>query len=96
MYVAAIHTIHDPATAFPRGERLLRGEGAPAGARVLQFYPARDGSAVTCLWEAGSVAEIADYVDSTLGDASSNTCFEVDAEQGFSERPLGMAGAVAV
>ena len=96
MYVAAIHTILDPATAFPRGERLIRGEDAPEGVRALQFYPARDGSTVTCLWEAGSVAAVQDYVDTVLGDASRNDLFEIDAEKAFSERPLGMAGAAHV
>ena len=40
-------------TAFARGERLQRGEGAPQGTRVLQFYPSQDGTLVTCLWESG-------------------------------------------
>lgn len=90
MYVIVEHQIKDPQTAFPRGEKLKRGEGAPSGARVLQFYPSRDGSAVACLWEAGAVDAIQEYVDSTLGDSSDNRCYEVDAEQAFAERPLGL------
>lgn len=90
MYVIAQHRIMDPTTAFPRGETLIRGEGAPEGVRVLQFYPSRDSSAVSCLWEAGSAGQVQDYVDAVLGDASENTCFEVDAAQAFSERPLGL------
>jgi hypothetical protein len=89
-YVVAHHRIKDPETAFPRGEKLLRGEGAPDGARNLQFYPARDGSAVTCLWEAGSAEEIQRYVDETLGEASDNSCYEIDAEQSFSGQPVGL------
>lgn len=90
MYVIAQHRIRDPQTAFPRGEKLKRGEDAPPGARVLQFYPSRDGSAVSCLWEADAVDAIQDYVDSTLGDSSDNSCYEVAAEQAFAERPLGL------
>ena len=71
----------DRPTAFSRGERLVRNEGAPAGVRVLQFYPSADGSMVTCLWEAGSVEEVQEYVDSTLGDSSRNTCYEADADR---------------
>lgn len=90
MYVVVQHRIIDPQTAFPRGEKLIKREGAPTGARPLQFYPSRDGSAVACLWEAPSVETVRTYVDSTLGDASENTCYEVDAEQAFSQQPLGL------
>jgi hypothetical protein len=92
-YVIAQHRILDPEKAFPRGKKLLRAEGAPAGARNLQFYPAQDGSAVTCLWEAPSAAEIQRYVDATLGDASENTCYEIDPEQSFSHLPSGLGEA---
>lgn len=90
MYVVVQHRIKDPETAFARGERMIKQEGAPTGVRGLQFYPSRDGSAVTCLWEAPSVEAIQEYADSTLGDSSENTCYEVDAEQAFSKQPLGL------
>lgn len=98
MYVAVIHRFIDPPTAFSRGEKLVKNEGAPAGTRGLQFYPATDGSVATCLWEAPSVSTVQDYVDATLGDASDNTCYEVDAEHSFARQPLGIpesAGATA-
>jgi hypothetical protein len=90
MYVVVRHQIKDPQTAFPRGEKLIRGEGAPTGARALQFYPSRDRSAVTCLWEAPSVEAVQKYVDSTLEHSSVNTCYEVEVEQAFSQQPLGL------
>ncbi len=96
MYVIVKHRIIDAQTAFARGERLMRGDGAPAGARVLQFYPSRDHSAVTCLWEADSVESIREYVDATLGDSSDNDCYDVDAEHAFAERPLGLAPSPTV
>ena len=96
MYVVVHHRIGDRRTAFTRGERLVRNEGAPSGVRVLQFYPSTDGSAVTCLWEAGSVEEVQKYVDSTLGDSSRNTCYQADAEQAFAERPLGLPASPAL
>ena len=95
MYVIVQHEIKDPETAFARGERLIKNEGAPAGVRGLQFYPSTDGSAVTCLWEADSVDEIQEYVDSTLGDSSINRCYEVNGDQAFAERPLGLPAAPA-
>lgn len=35
------------------------------------------------------------YVDSTLGDSSENTVYEVDGEQAFSSPPLGIRDAEA-
>ena len=93
MYVVVQHQIKDQQTAFSRGEKLIKNEGAPAGVRGLQFYPSADGSAITCLWEADSVEAIQQYVDSTLGDSSRNACYEVDAGQAFAERPLGLPAA---
>jgi hypothetical protein len=90
MYVLVQHRIKDPQAAFSRGERLMKAEGAPAGVRNLQFYPSRDLSAVTCLWEAPSVSAIQGYVDGVLTDSSENTCYEVDSEQAFARLPLGI------
>jgi hypothetical protein len=96
MYVVVQHRFRDPQTAFARGERLIKNEGAPTGVRGLQFYPARDGSGATCLWEADSVEDIQRYVDSTLGDSSENLCYEVDAEQAFARQPLGIAESAPI
>ena len=91
MYVVAQHDIKDQETAFERGARLQTGDGAPEGVRVLQFYPAVDGSRVTCLWEAPSVESVQQYADEVLGTSSVNTCYEVAAEPAFAERALGLA-----
>jgi hypothetical protein len=90
MYVVVQHTFKEPQTAVSRGERLIKNEGVPTGVRGLQFYPAKDGSGATCLWEAESVEDVQGYVDSTLGDSSDNRCYEVDADQAFAEQPLGL------
>lgn len=96
MYIVVQHRITDPQTAFARGQRLIKNEGAPAGVQGLQFYPSRDGSAVTCLWEAPSVAAVQQYVDATLGNSSENICYEVAAENAFSRRPSGIPESSAV
>jgi hypothetical protein len=77
-YVFVHHTIKDAPAAFERGARLLEGDGAPAGVRVLQFCPSRDRSQAMCIWEADGVDAVRDYVDATLGDASDNAYFEID------------------
>lgn len=96
MYVIAQHQIMTPETAFPRGQKLIEGDGAPAGVHVLQFFPAVDGTRVTCLWEGPAVDSIQEYVDRTLGDAAVTTCYPVDADQAFAERPLGLPSAPAL
>ena len=96
MYVVVQHTFKDPQAAFSRGERLIKNEGAPTGVRGLQFYPARDGSGATCLWEADSVEDVKGYVDEALGDSSQNRCYEVAAEQAFARQPLGIAESAAI
>jgi hypothetical protein len=96
MYVVAQHIIKDAETAFARGQSLIKGEGAPSGVRVLQFYPSIDDAAVTCLWEAESVRDVRQYVDSTLGDSSENTCYEADADRAFAERPIGLPASPAI
>ena len=91
MLIVVQHRLTDPASAFARGERLKRAEGAPVDTRVLQFYPSRDGDLVTCLWEGGSVAEVQRYVDDTLGDASINVSYAVESTAAFSATPPGIA-----
>jgi hypothetical protein len=87
MYVVVQHRFRNSQVAFSRGEKLIKNEGAPSGVRGLQFYPSRDGSVATCLWEAPSVESVQRYVDSALGDSSENSCYEVAAEQAFALQP---------
>src|SRR5262245_34311385 len=95
MYVVVQHRFTNPAVAFARGERLINNDGAPIGVRGLQFYPSNDGSVATCLWEAPSVQDVQSYVDSTLGDSSENSCYEVDVEQAFAVVPTTISSGPA-
>jgi hypothetical protein len=99
MLVVVQHQLTDPPTAFARGERLKRAEGAPAGTRVLQFLPSRDGTLVTCLWESEAVQDVQSFADETLGDASQNLCYAVEESAAFATLPVGIAAlptAIAV
>jgi hypothetical protein len=91
MFVVVQHQLTDPPAALARGERLMSGEGAPSGTRVLQFLPSQDGNLVTCLWESSSVADVQSYVDETLADTSLNLCYAVEASAAFAEAPAGLA-----
>ena len=93
MYVAIVHRIKDPEAMLARGERLTDPSNAPAGVVGRQFCPSDDLSTATCVWEGGSVDAVRDYVDSTLGDASDNTYFEINTEyaQGLPEPATAQA-----
>jgi hypothetical protein len=91
MFVVVQHQITDPPAALARGERLMSGEGAPSGTRVLQFLPSQDGRLVTCLWESNSVEDVQSFVDETLGDSSVNLCYAVEESAAFAQAPKGIA-----
>ena len=80
MYVGVVHKINDPEAMLSRGERVSNAANAPAGVRPLEFFPATDLTAATCLWESGSVETLRDYVDGTLGDSCENSYFEISTE----------------
>jgi hypothetical protein len=80
MYVAIVHQVKDDQAFLSRGERLADPSNAPPGVIPRQFCPSTDLSAATCVWEAGSVETVRDYIDSTLGDASDNTYFAINTE----------------
>jgi hypothetical protein len=96
MYVIVHHHFSNPPRAFERGLKLIKNESAPAGTTGLQFYPSRDGSQAICLWDSDSVTDIQAYVDDTLGDASVNICWEVDGDNAFADRPLGLQTSAEV
>jgi hypothetical protein len=93
MYVAVMHRVKDPQAMLSRGERLADPSNAPPGVVPRQFCPSKDLSAATCVWEGGSVDAVRDYIDSTLGNASDNTYFEINTEyaQGLPEPATAQA-----
>jgi hypothetical protein len=80
MYVAIVHQVKDAQAFLSRGERLDDPSNAPPGVVPRQFCPSTDLTTATCVWEADSLDAARDYVDSTLGDSSENTYFEINTE----------------
>jgi|Tabmets5t2r1_1033131.scaffolds.fasta_scaffold05162_2 hypothetical protein len=80
MYVAVVHQVKDAQAFLSRGERLDDPSNAPPGVVPRQFCPSTDLSTATCVWEADSLDAARNYVDSTLGDSSENTYFEINTE----------------
>jgi hypothetical protein len=78
MYVVAHHTIVDPAKFGGNAQSLLR---PPEGIQLHAFLPNTDMTKATCLWEGSSREAVQHLLDSTLGTASQNMCYEVDTKQ---------------
>lgn len=77
------HDVADPETFVERGDDMIREENLPEGVEPKQFCPATDGTAATCVWEAESVYQLSNYIDPTLGDASTQEYFAIDENTAF-------------
>ena len=78
MYIVAHHTIVDPAKFGENSQALVR---PPEGIQLHAFLPNTDMTKATCLWEGPSREAVQHLLDSTLGAASQNVCYEVDTKQ---------------
>lgn len=74
MFIAIEHTIHDPASFQSRGEQVFP---LPEDLHVHHFLPAADFSRAACLYEAPSLEQLREHLDSKLGDASTQRYFAV-------------------
>ncbi len=80
MFIAIEHDIHEPETFQKCADDVFP---LPDGFHVHQFFPATDMSRAVCLYEAPSVDQLSEYIDSTLGDSSTQRYFPVNAEHGI-------------
>ena len=77
MLVIAHHTnINDPETFWAKAQTVVAG--APVGTKVHSVYPSQDGKTGTCVWEAGSVEEIQQFLDKAEEGIATNFCYEVN------------------
>jgi hypothetical protein len=62
----------------------------PPGLHVHLFLPATDLSRATCVYEAASVEQVRDFVDTALGDSSTQSYFPIAEEHaiGLPKRQL--------
>lgn len=77
MFIAIEHNIHDPEQFQICAEDVFP---LPDDLHVHQFFPAKDMSRAVCLYEAPSVDQLSKYLDGTLGEASTQQYFPVNAE----------------
>lgn len=77
MFIAIEHEIHDPKQFQHCAEKVFP---LPDDLHVHQFFPATDLSRAVCLYEAPSIERLRDYLDGSLGEASSQRYFPVAVE----------------
>ncbi len=77
MYFLVNHTISNPAEFWARAQASL--PNLPDGIRVHGVYAQADATRAACLWEAGSEAQIREYLEGKTGDVSDNDYLVVDA-----------------
>lgn len=87
MLVIAQHTnITDPQAFWAKAQSVVGA--TPAGTSVLSVFPSQDGKTGTCIWEAGSVEKLQQFLDEASEGMATNFCYEVDeaAAIGLPER----------
>ena len=75
MKIGIIHEIHDPEAFAELGTTLL--EKQPTGIRNLQACMSEELDTCTCIWDAPSVEELSEFVDASLGEASTQEYFPI-------------------
>jgi hypothetical protein len=80
MYVLIEHRISDPDSFFSTAESAL--SQMPPTIRLHHSFPTTDGTRAFCVWEAQTIAEVRDFVESAVGQFSRNEYFEVPNKEG--------------
>ena len=92
MHVVVQHRISDPEKFFSIDAEEVAG-GGPPGVQGQTFFPSQDQTVAVCVWEAGSIDALRDYLDPATAGASENTYFEVDEQRAVGLPEAAAAGA---
>ncbi len=79
MLVIAHHNISDPEGFWSAAKKVT--SSLPGNLKLHGVYPAMNGKTGTCLWEAGSVQEVQQFLDKNAGQYAKNFCYEVNVEK---------------
>jgi hypothetical protein len=74
VYIVAIHDIAKPQEFW----EAVRVAPIPEGIKLHSTLPNRDATRAVCLWEAGSINDVKNLVENTVGPLSTNEYFEVE------------------
>lgn len=81
MYILVEHMISDPANFFKRAEEATTK--LPPDVKLHHTFNAPDGTKAVCVWEAGSIAAVKDFLEAAVGKFSRNDYFEVLNKEGI-------------
>ncbi|SMO32745.1 hypothetical protein [Solitalea koreensis] len=79
MLVIAHHSISDPESFWGAAEEVTKN--LPSNFKLHGVFPAMDGKTGTCLWEAGNVQEVQQFLDKNAGQYAKNFCYEIDVNK---------------
>jgi len=78
MIILVNHKIGNPAAFLQSAQQSLSQLPDASVQLVLQVIPNTDMNEATCIWEAASIDALDSYLRSKVGDASSETYYEVN------------------
>ena len=78
MLIIAHHNISDPEGFWAAAKEVTNN--LPDNLKLHGVYPAMDGKTGTCVWEAGTVEEVQQYLDKNAGKYAKNFCYEVNVK----------------
>jgi len=78
MYIIAEHEISNPKTFWETAQAATAA--LPSTLKLHQVLPNGEGTKAVCLWEAGTVDQVREFVEGAVGKVSRNTYFAVEAQ----------------
>jgi mannose-1-phosphate guanylyltransferase len=78
MLIIAHHKISNPEKFWNAAKENTKQ--LPANIKLHGIYPAKDQKTGTCLWEAGTVQEVQQFIDRHTGNFAKNFCYEVNVK----------------
>lgn len=78
MYIVVNHTISNTEDFWTLAQKHLPNLPEGGVRRVLNIFPNQTMEVCTCVWEADSIQNLEQYFSEKLGNASSQTCFQIN------------------
>jgi hypothetical protein len=76
MYIVVQHSISNPTDFWSGAEQLM--PKVPATLKLHHTFPTKDGTRAVCVWEAGSVKSLRDFLEPQISRVSKNEYFQVE------------------
>ncbi len=81
MIIVVTHTISNPAEFWAAAQREL--PNLPAGIKIHQVMPNKEGTLATCVWQGNDVAHLTAYLEEKTGAYAKNVYMAVEVANGM-------------